>query len=205
VKNKITLLALAIFIVLILSAVGIRKKMEQRNPYAGLRELHPVLAFTLAFSDLTKIHLAAIENNAEKMEKLIEQGWAVDRRIEGNLTPLHVASMCGSSRSAEVLIKHGADLNYQDKEGVTPLAFAAIGAKRDMVELLLAKGASADEKNRNGLTPAEVARQWREELVPPGSGYEEYGEQIDACIEILRQAAEESVRSDVNTTDRLGD
>lgn len=157
-KNNITLVVLTIFIVLILSAVGIRKIMERRNPYAGLQELHPVLAFTLAFSDLTRIHIAAVENDAEKTERLIEQGWGVDRRIEGNLTPLHVASMCGSNESAEVLIKCGADLNYQNKDGVTPLVFAAIGTKRNMVELLLAKGASADKKNRNGLTPAEVAQ-----------------------------------------------
>jgi hypothetical protein len=205
-KNKITLLVLAIFIVIILSAVGIRKKIEQKDRNARLQNLHPILAFTLAFSDLTKIHLAAIENDAEKMEKLIEQGWAVDRRIRGNLTPLHIASMCGSSESAEVLIRHGADLNYENKEGVTPLAFAAIGTKRNMVELLLANGASADKKNKKGLTPAEVAQQWREGLAPiETSYYKEYGEQMDACIEILRQAANETERSDSNTAEGLDD
>jgi len=200
-KNKITLLVLAIFVVLILSAVGIRKKIEQTDRNARLQELHPILAFTLAFSDLTKLHIAAVDNDAEQTKELIEKGWGVDRRIKGKLTPLHVASMCGSSESAEVLIRHGADVNYENKEGVTPLAFAAIGAKRTMVELLLANGASADKKNTKGLTPAEVAQQWREELAPPETPYyKEYGEQMDACIEILRQAADESVPSGSDTT-----
>jgi hypothetical protein len=205
-KNKITLLVLAIFIVIILSAVGIRKKMEKETPYAGLQKLHPILALTLAFSDLTKIHIAAVDNDAEQTKQLIEKGWAVDRQIKGWLTPLHVASMCGSGEAAEVLIRHGADVNYQSSEGVTPLAFAAIGANRTMVELLLANGASASKKNTKGLTPPEVARQWREELAPiETSYYQEYGEQMDACIEILRQAANETERGDSNTAEGLQD
>ncbi len=205
-KNKITLLVLAIFIVLILSAVGIRKKIEQTDSNARLQNLHPILAFTLVFSDLTKLHIAAVDNDAEQTEKLIEKGWVVDRPIRGRLTPLHVASICGSNESAEVLIRHGADMNYEDKEGMTPLAFAAIGAKRTMVELLLANGASADKKNTKGLTPADVAQQWREELLQPeASYYKEYGERMDACIEILRQAADESARSGSDTTEGVDD
>lgn len=199
-KNKITLIALAVFILLLLSVVAIRKKMEQSNPYAGLQQLHPILAFTLVFSDLTKIHIAAIENDAEKTEKLIvEEDWAVDRPIKGKLTPLHAASMCGSIDSAEVLIRHGADVDYQSRQGITPLAYAAIGGKAEMVKLLLANGASADKKNEDGLTPDEVARQWVDEMSPQNNSYyQQYTKRTVECIEVLKKAADKPTGGDPN-------
>jgi hypothetical protein len=46
-----------------------------------------------------------------------------------------------------------------------------------------------------------VAQQWREELVPPDSKYKEYGELMDACIEVLRQATDESAGSGSDNTE----
>jgi ankyrin repeat protein len=202
-KNKITLLVLAGFVVLIVSAVEIRKIKEKADRKKAMQRLHPVLAFTLAFSDLTKLHKAAGDNDAKLTEKLIEKGWAVDRRIKGKLTPLHVASMCGSDESAAVLIRHGADVNFETSEGITPLAYAAIGAKRKMVEFLLANGAAPDKKNSKGLMPAEVAQEWRELMAPQDTWYgRTYGEEMEACIEMLRQAADESALSESDTTGR---
>ncbi len=200
-KNKLTLLVLATFVVLIVCAVGIRKIKEKTDRRAALRELHPVLVFTLAFSDLTKIHVAAVDNDAKRTEELIEKGWVVDRQIKGKLTPLHVASMCGSDGPAAVLIKHGADVNFETSKGMTPLAFSAIGAKRKMVEFLLANGAEPGKKNKNGLTPAEVAQEWRQVMAPQGDWYgQRYGKEMDACIEMLRQAAGESAQGGSDTT-----
>jgi hypothetical protein len=198
-KNKITLLVLAAFVILIVSVAGIRKIVLKFDRRTKLKELHPVLVFTLAMSDLTKLHKAALNNDARQTEQLIGQGWAVDRRVKGKLTPLHVASMSGSCESAAVLIEHGANVNFENREGVTPLAFAAIGAKRRMVEFLLANGASPDKKNKGGKTPADVAQEWRQKMVPLESSYYRiYGEQMDACIEILRQAEDKTTEDDPN-------
>ena len=188
-KNRITLLVLGAFVVLILSVVAIRKIIEKNDRRARLRKLHPMLVLTLAMSDLTKLHQAALDDDAAQTAKLLEQGWTVDRLVKGGLTPLHVASMCGSSDSAAVLIKHGADLNRQDDEGMTPLAFAAVGAKRKMLEFLLEEGAQAGRKNRIGRTPAEAAQKWRQEVTPAAfTQNETYNKEANACIEILKQA-----------------
>jgi len=187
-KNRITLLVLAAFLALILGVVSVRKIVERTDRSARLRKLHPMLVLTLAMSDLTKLHQGALEDDAVRTAKLLEQGWAVDRLVKGGLTPLHVASMCGSSDSAEVLIKHGADLNREDDEGMTPLAFAAVGAKRKMLEFLLDNGAKPARKNRTGRTPAEAAQKWLQEVTPEAfKPNDAYIKEVNACIGILKQ------------------
>lgn len=187
-KNRTTLLVLGAFIALILCAVGIRKIVQRNDRNARLRKLHPMLFLTLALSDLTKLHQAALDDDAVRTAKLLQEGWVVDRCIKGGLTPLHVASMCGSCESAAVLTEHGADVNRENDEGMTPLAFAAVGAKRKMLEFLLDNGAEPGRKNRIGQTPAEAAQKWRHEMMPDAFMQDQtYNDEVDACIKILKE------------------
>jgi hypothetical protein len=192
-KNNITLTVLIAFVILMAAVVGVKKVYEKYDRKAKLRQLHPVLVFTLAFIDLTKLHVAALDNDADHTEELIEEGWAVDRRVKGGFTPLHVASMCGSEDCATVLVKHGADIDKETKQGMTPLSFAAVGAKRDMLEFLLDNGAQPGRKNRNTLTPAEEAEKWYQEFIQDESRFKsDYEEEVEACIQILKEAQKES-------------
>lgn len=105
---------------------------------------------------------AAIEDNLEIMQLLLDRGADINEKQGCGVTALHAAASSGKKRAVQFLAEHKADLNIRDDGGNTPLHRAMSGSDRDdMVQLLLDLGASPEMKNRDGLTPLGWARRWR--------------------------------------------
>ena len=80
---------------------------------------------------------AVIEDNAEQVKYLIEQG--CDPKIgedEAQITPLHFAAQNNALETAQMLIAAGADPKQQTEEGATPLDVAKLHNHQEMVKLL---------------------------------------------------------------------
>ena len=105
------------------------------------------------------LHWAAITDQADVVETLIEHGAQVDERDAEGRTPLMVAAAFDSRAVADVLLARGADPLARDAvDGNTSLDFAAMAGHANFVSLLKAHGAPVDGRaTRNGETPLHYA------------------------------------------------
>jgi ankyrin repeat protein len=88
------------------------------------------------------LHWAALQNQVESVETLLDRGMAVDDRDEEGRTPLMTAAAFGSAEVAELLLARGADAKAGDTaNGDTPLHFAALSGGVAVAKLLIAHGA----------------------------------------------------------------
>jgi ankyrin repeat protein len=88
------------------------------------------------------LHWAALQNQVESVETLVDRGMAVDDRDEEGRTPLMTAAAFGSVEVAELLLVRGADAKARDTaNGDTPLHFAALSGGVAVAKLLIAHGA----------------------------------------------------------------
>jgi ankyrin repeat protein len=118
---------------------------------------------------MTALHWAAMRNDPDAAELLIEAGAALEAgtRIGGH-TPLHVASRSGSASVSRLLLASGtdADVNAETSTGATALHFTAGGGHADVARLLLENGADADAVEAKwGQTPLVFAAAWNRENV----------------------------------------
>ncbi len=101
------------------------------------------------------LHRAAYSGGTEDVEKLLDQGAAIEAQasmrnsklaIEApSLTPLHLAAAFNSNLEvAELLLEWGANVEAQDYHGRTPLHWAAWNAEPESVEQLLEWGANVE-------------------------------------------------------------
>jgi len=105
------------------------------------------------------LHWAAVTDQADLVETLLDRGAKVDARDAEGRTPLMVAAAFNSRAVANVLLARGADPLAKDTvDGNTPLDFSAMAGHADFARLLLAHGATIDGRaNRNGETPLHYA------------------------------------------------
>ncbi|CBJ31127.1 similar to ankyrin 2,3/unc44 [Ectocarpus siliculosus] len=114
-------------------------------------------------SGWTALHQAALDNQAEAVEVLLEAGADADvESLPGSPcydTPLLAAAESMSNEALRVLLRNGADPNKPDDNGSMPLHLAAheqTPGVMEVVDLLLRWGASETAVNKHGNTPAEV-------------------------------------------------
>lgn len=98
------------------------------------------------------------ENNAARVERLLDKGASINTPCKGGPTPLHFAAYRNKVEIAKVLLARGADVNLT-RGGYTPLYLAVERGHVEMVELLLESGASV---NISGLekTPLQYAEEY---------------------------------------------
>jgi len=99
------------------------------------------------------LHGAAIDDDAAKVESLIQKGIDANIRDLGGQTALHKAAYYGHTNAARVLLANGADVNARGAQGETALHFAAGKNHLAFVKLLLANGADVDPEEPSGWTP----------------------------------------------------
>jgi ankyrin repeat protein len=108
---------------------------------------------------LQPLHWAAITDQADVVETLLDHGAEVDARDVEGRTPLMMAAAFDSRAVADVLLARGADPLVRDAvDGNTPLDFSAMAGHADFAKLLLTHGATIDGRaTRNGETPLHYA------------------------------------------------
>lgn len=64
----------------------------------------------------TPLHYAALSNNTEMAQLLLQHNGNIEARDEENQTPLHNAALQNSTEVAQLLLKHNADIKARALE-----------------------------------------------------------------------------------------
>ncbi|XP_046746534.1 tonsoku-like protein isoform X2 [Diprion similis] len=112
----------------------------------------------------TQLHVACINCNIERVEKLINDGHPTDVRDNFGWTPLHEAANHGYVEIVRLLLNAGADLNDpggSNCEGITPLHDAASCGNFSVMNLLIESGANIYAVTEKGDTILDSLEDWR--------------------------------------------
>jgi ankyrin repeat protein len=90
------------------------------------------------------LHEAAYAGNLEEVNRLLEEGIAVDVLDREGRTPLMWASFNGHTAVNALLLAKGAAINTREMNGRTALMYASSGPFAGTVGLLLEKGADVN-------------------------------------------------------------
>ena len=102
----------------------------------------------------TPLMLAAIQNQIELCQLLIDRGADVNRP---GWTPLHYAATRGHREAIRLLLEHDAYIDSESAQGVTPLMMAARYGSPLSVKLLLEEGADPTLADSNNATALDWA------------------------------------------------
>jgi len=102
----------------------------------------------------TPLMLAAINNQLEVAEVLIQRGADVNRQ---GWTPLHYAATRGHRDMMRLLLAHDAYVDSESANGTTPLMMAAYSGTPLAVKLLLEEGADPTLANDGNATALDLA------------------------------------------------
>jgi ankyrin repeat protein len=91
---------------------------------------------------------AARTGDVATVQRLLDDGAAINSRNRLGETPLLVALKRGHDALALWLVEHGADVRQASLTGTTPLMSAAFDGKTDIARLLLERGADATAVDR---------------------------------------------------------
>jgi hypothetical protein len=91
--------------------------------------------------DEKKLFQAAHDGNFDEVNRLIENGTAVDAENANGVTPLMFATKFGHAKVVALLIEQGADVNKKAKSGVSAMKIAREAKNQDIMDLLSAGGA----------------------------------------------------------------
>ncbi|XP_065169761.1 ankyrin repeat and death domain-containing protein 1A-like [Atheta coriaria] len=105
----------------------------------------------------TALFHAAMEGHAGVVQRLGENGAALDKRNKDSKTALHVASERGHAAVAEYLLAHDADVEAKDAGDNTSLHLAAQHQQTKLVQVLLDARANPNAENSKGNTPLHLA------------------------------------------------
>jgi hypothetical protein len=135
------------------------KQMIDKDPWLVNYTLPDVLG--------TPLHFAAITDQPELVQYMIDHGGNVAVKGRYGGTPLHWAAWRGSDAAVRVLLDNGADAEARsDEDNATPLFWLARASREPFgfrgnpvatAEALLAAGASAETTNKEGFTATDAA------------------------------------------------
>ncbi|XP_022917423.2 tonsoku-like protein [Onthophagus taurus] len=112
----------------------------------------------------TQLHTACIQGNLVLVERLLDQGHAVNVRDNCGWLPIHEACINGHFEIVERLIQKGAAINDRGGtlcNGITPLHDATSNGHLQIIQLLLDKGANVVSKTDEGETPFHFLKRWK--------------------------------------------
>jgi ankyrin repeat protein len=108
------------------------------------------------------LHCAAMSDNAELVEYLLNFGLKINGSNKKHQTPLWLASRYGNLSVTQVLLQHHAKISVRDNEyGQTPLHMAAMWGHLKVVKCLVEHGANISAREKRGHTPLERAEKYK--------------------------------------------
>ena len=106
----------------------------------------------------TRMRQALGQGDLNAVRSLLEAGYDVDNRDDGDNTALHEAAWRGADDLARLLLDFHADVDAKNLDDFTPLMYAAQRGHLSTVKLLLDRGASvkanASIHTREGVQPS---------------------------------------------------
>lgn len=112
---------------------------------------------------LTALHYAAVRNQSQSIEVLVETGIDIEARVcehGGGGTALHASAVMRCYDATLCLLRHGANIKAQNAFGYTPLHGVARQARKDgafeVADLLLRWGGDETAVDHDGNTPLDL-------------------------------------------------
>ncbi|KAJ7976420.1 Ankyrin repeat containing protein [Quillaja saponaria] len=101
--------------------------------------------------------LAARKGEVRNIQKLLENGAAINGRDQNGWTALHRASFKGQIEAVRFLLEKGIDVDAKDEDGYTALHCAAESGHADVIELLVKKRVDVEARTNKGVTALQIA------------------------------------------------
>ncbi|KAI4350328.1 hypothetical protein L6164_004794 [Bauhinia variegata] len=101
--------------------------------------------------------VAARKGEIRTIQKLLENGAAINGRDQHGWTALHRASFKGRIDVVRALLDKGADVDAKDEDGYTALHCAVESGNADVTELLVKRRADVEARTNKGVTPLQIA------------------------------------------------
>jgi ankyrin repeat protein len=101
--------------------------------------------------------VAARKGEVRTIQRLVENGAAINGRDQHGWTALHRASFKGKINAVRALIEKGIDIDAKDEDGYTALHCAVESGQTEVIELLVKKGADVEARTNKGVTPLQIA------------------------------------------------
>lgn len=101
--------------------------------------------------------IASWKGEVRTIQKLLENGAAINGRDQHGWTALHRASFKGKVDAVRALLEKGIDIGAKDEDGYTALHCAAESGQTEVVELLVKKGAEVDARTNKGVAALQIA------------------------------------------------
>jgi hypothetical protein len=108
-------------------------------------------------SVFTPLVAAALADDRDGLNRLLDAGALVDEYDMDDMTPLAHAAANGKAAAVRTLIARGADIDVPNAKGWTPLMLAAERGQLRCVELLLAAGADPRHRDNQSRTALQVS------------------------------------------------
>ncbi|MBN2081963.1 ankyrin repeat domain-containing protein [bacterium] len=108
-------------------------------------------------SELTPLLYAVMNDQADMVAYLLEQGADPDAFNSHLETPLFIAATRQSEQIVRLLMEHGASVKLANIRHTTPLIYAAGYPNLEIVKLLVEHGADVNATDSSGSTPVLVA------------------------------------------------
>ncbi|CAN0913522.1 Protein VAPYRIN [Linum grandiflorum] len=100
---------------------------------------------------------AARKGDVRTIQRLIDNGAAVNGRDQHGMTALHRASFKGKIEAVRTLLEKGIDIDSKDEDGYTALHCAVEAGHADVIELLVKKNADVEARTNKGVSALQIA------------------------------------------------
>jgi len=87
------------------------------------------------------LHMAARTGNVQAIQKLLQSGFQIDRKLDSGFTPLHWATLKQHGNAVQLLLENGALPNVGDRIGRMPLSYAKEIGNTEIINILVNAGA----------------------------------------------------------------
>lgn len=101
--------------------------------------------------------VAARKGEVRTIQRLLENGAAMNGRDQHGWTALHRATFKGRTEAIRALLEKGVDVDAKDEDGYTALHCAAESGHADVTELLVKKGGDVEARTNKGVTALQIA------------------------------------------------